>query len=84
MVQDYHYLNKYMVKNNYPLLLIIQLFDKLQGTKIFTKMDFNGAITTFASKKMMNRRLLSYVTAVPLNAWSCFLNYAILLQSSRQ
>ena len=39
MVQDYHYLNKHTVKNNYPLPLIVQLVDKLQGTKMFTKMD---------------------------------------------
>ena len=39
MVQDYHYLNEHMVKNNYPLPLIMQLVDKLQGTKMFTKMD---------------------------------------------
>ena len=39
MVQDYHYLNEHMVKNNYPLSLIMQLVDKLQGTKMFTKMD---------------------------------------------
>ena len=38
-VQDYHYLNEHMVKNNYPLPLIVQLVDKLQGTKMFTKMD---------------------------------------------
>ena len=28
-----------MIKNNYPLPLIAQLVDKLQGAKIFTKMD---------------------------------------------
>ena len=39
MVQDYRYLNEHTVKNNYPLLLIAQLVDKLQGTKMFTKMD---------------------------------------------
>ena len=39
MVQDYHYLNKHMVKNNYPLPLIMQLVNKLQGAKLFTKMD---------------------------------------------
>ena len=39
MVQDYCYLNEHMVKNNYPLLLITQLVDKLQGAKLFTKMD---------------------------------------------
>ena len=39
MVQDYHYLNEYTVKNNYPLPLIAQLVDKLQEAKLFTKMD---------------------------------------------
>ena len=39
MVQDYHYLDEHTVKNNYPLLLIAQLVNKLQGTKMFTKMD---------------------------------------------
>ena len=39
MVQDYRYLNEFTVKNNYPLLLIGQLVDKLQGAKLFTKMD---------------------------------------------
>ena len=39
MVQDYHYLNEHTVKNNYPLPLIAQLVDKLQGAKLFTKMD---------------------------------------------
>ena len=39
MVQDYHYLNDWTVKNNYPLPLISQLVDKLKGCKLFTKMD---------------------------------------------
>ena len=39
MVQDYCYLNEYTVKNNYPLPLITQLVDKLQGAKLFMKMD---------------------------------------------
>ena len=38
MVQGYQYLNKYMIKNNYPLPLIMQLVDRLQETKMFTKM----------------------------------------------
>ena len=39
MVQDYWYLNKFTIKNNYPLPLVRQLVDKLQGSKQFTKMD---------------------------------------------
>ena len=39
MVQDYRYLNEHTVKNNYPLPLIRQLSEKLQGAKLFPKMD---------------------------------------------
>ena len=39
MVQDYHYLNEHTVKNNYLLPLIRQLSEKLQGARLFTKMD---------------------------------------------
>ena len=39
MVQDYQYLNEWTIKNNYLLLLISQLVDKLKGCKLFTKMD---------------------------------------------
>ena len=39
MVQDYHYLNEHMIKNNYSLPLISQLVNKLKGAKMFTKMD---------------------------------------------
>ena len=39
MVQDYRYLNKHMVKNNYPLPLISQLVNKPKGLKWFTKID---------------------------------------------
>jgi len=41
MVQDYQYLNKWTVKNNYPLPLISQLVDKLKGCKLFMKMDLH-------------------------------------------
>ena len=38
MVQDYQYLNSWMVKNNYPLPLISDLINSI-GKKVFTKMD---------------------------------------------
>ena len=37
--QEYHYVNEHMVCNAYPLPLISDLVDKLQGAKIFTKFD---------------------------------------------
>jgi len=39
MVQDYQYLNKGTVKDNYPLLLISDLIDTMGTKKVFTKMD---------------------------------------------
>ena len=39
MVQDYRYLNEHTVRNNYPLLLISQLVDKLKGSQYFTKIN---------------------------------------------
>jgi len=37
--QDYRYLNDGTIKNNYPLPLVGDLVDKLQGAKWFTKLD---------------------------------------------
>jgi len=39
MVQDYHYLNKGMIKNNYLLPLIPELIDRIGNAKVFTKLD---------------------------------------------
>jgi len=39
MVQDYWYLNSWIVKNNYPLLLISDLVDSIRKKKVFMKMD---------------------------------------------
>jgi len=39
MVQNYCYLNKGTIKNNYPLLLIPELIDCIGDAKVFTKLD---------------------------------------------
>jgi len=39
MVQDYRYLNKWTIKNNYPLPLISDVVENIGIKKIFTKMD---------------------------------------------
>ena len=39
MVQDYQYLNKRTIKDNYPLPLISDLIDTMGTKKVFTKMD---------------------------------------------
>ena len=37
--QDYQYLNSHIVRNVYPLPLILDLINKLKRVSIFTKMD---------------------------------------------
>ena len=39
MVQDYQYLNSWTIKNNYTLLLILDLIDSIGKKKVFTKID---------------------------------------------
>ena len=39
MVQDYLYLNEWMIKNNYPLPLISDVLENIGTKKLFTKMD---------------------------------------------
>jgi len=39
MVQDYWYLNEWMIKNNYPLPLISDVLENIGTKKLFTKMD---------------------------------------------
>ena len=42
MVQDYRYLNEWMVKNNYPLPLISDVLENIGTKKVFTKMDLRS------------------------------------------
>ena len=39
MVQDYRYLNKWTVKNNYSLPLISDIVENIGMKKVFTKMN---------------------------------------------
>jgi len=39
MMQDYQYLNEWTVKNNYALLLILDILENICTKKVFTKMD---------------------------------------------
>ncbi|GJS57103.1 putative reverse transcriptase domain-containing protein [Tanacetum coccineum] len=42
MCIDYHELNKLNVKNRYPLLRINDLFDQLQGSSVYSKIDLRS------------------------------------------
>ena len=39
MVQDYRYLNEWMVKNNYLLPLILDIVENIGTKKVFMKLD---------------------------------------------
>ena len=39
MVQDYRYLNEWIIKNNYLLPLILDVLENIRTKKVFTKMD---------------------------------------------
>ena len=39
MVQDYQYLNEWTIKNNYPLLLILDVLKNIGTKKVFIKMN---------------------------------------------
>jgi hypothetical protein len=39
---DYHRLNEVTIKNNYPLPKIEDLFDQLNGAKVFSKVDLRS------------------------------------------
>nr|GFA30129.1 putative reverse transcriptase domain-containing protein [Tanacetum cinerariifolium] len=42
MCIDYHELNKLAIKNRYPLLMIDDLFDQLQGSSVYSKIDLQS------------------------------------------
>ncbi|GJX46173.1 putative reverse transcriptase domain-containing protein [Tanacetum coccineum] len=42
MCINYHELNKLIVKNHYPLLRIYDLFDQLQGSSVYSKIDLRS------------------------------------------
>ena len=56
---DYRELNKVTIKNRYPLSQIDDLFDQLQGSCIFSKIDLrSGYHRQRSSQKMCLNRLL--------------------------
>ena len=50
MVQDYRYLNEWIVKNNYSLPLISNILENI-GTKVFIKIDLRWGYNNMWIKK---------------------------------
>ncbi|GJW37044.1 putative reverse transcriptase domain-containing protein [Tanacetum coccineum] len=59
MCIDYRELNKLNVKNRYPLPRIDDLFDQLQGSSVYSKIDLRSVITNsdFVTRMFQRRRL---------------------------
>ena len=51
LVQDYQALNAITLKNKYPLPLISELINKLQGAKYFTKLDVHWGFNNVRMKE---------------------------------
>ena len=51
MVQDYRYLNEWMIRNNCPLLLISDVLENIGTKKVFTKMDLRWRYNNVRIKK---------------------------------
>jgi len=51
MVQDYQYVNKFTVKNSYPLPLISDLVDNMGTKRVFTKMDLRWGYNNIRIKE---------------------------------
>ena len=51
IVQDYWYLNEWMIKNNYPLPLISDVLENIGTKKLFTKMDLRWGYNNVRIKK---------------------------------
>ena len=51
MVQDYRYLNEWMIKKNYPLPLISNVLENIGTKKLFTKMDLRWGYNNIRIKE---------------------------------
>ena len=51
MVQDYRYLNKWTIKNNYPLPLISDVLENIRTKKVFTKINLRWGYNNIRIKE---------------------------------
>ncbi len=71
-VQDYRKLNEMTIKNRYPLPLISELINKLQGAKYFTKLDVRFGYNNVRIKEGDEEKAAFRRTGVCMNPPSMF------------
>ena len=52
----YRELNKVAIKNKYPPLRVYNLFDKLQGAHVFSKIDLRSRVSPVESQSRRSRK----------------------------
>nr|GEY25014.1 putative reverse transcriptase domain-containing protein [Tanacetum cinerariifolium] len=66
MCIDYHELNKLTVKNHYPLPRIDDLFDQLQGSSLYSKIDLRSGYHQLRVRKEDIPKTTSYTMKRPI------------------
>ena len=56
MCIDYRKINKVIVKNKYPLLIIEDLFDQLKEASVFSKIDLRSRYYQLREKRLMSQK----------------------------
>ena len=51
MVQNYRHINQWIIKNGYPLPLIIDILDGVRKRKVFTKLDLRWGYNNIRIKE---------------------------------
>nr|GEU50993.1 putative reverse transcriptase domain-containing protein [Tanacetum cinerariifolium] len=74
MCIDYLELNKLTVKNHYPLPRIDDLFDQIQGSSIYSKIDMRSGYHQLRFERKISKRQLSKLVMAITNFKLCPLN----------
>ena len=74
MLVDYHVLNEVTIKNKYPLPMINDLFDQLQGAKVFSKINMRSGYHQLKIREKIYQRQHSPHGTGCMNIRSCHLD----------